>query len=104
MVLGGSSLQGYHVNVSGVYQGSTLNTTLFLLYTDDILHYAICIVIYAADNTVHSWVWLSFWFVGTARLGFWTWIWPERQYGVHILIFLIRKIFIRKWASKTAKP
>ena len=49
------------------------------------------------------WVRLNFWFIGTARLGFWTWIWPERQYGVHILFFLIRKIFIRKWASKTAK-
>ena len=55
MVLEGSSLQGCHVNASGVYQGSNLDTTLFLLHIDDIPHYALCIiVIYAGDNTAHS--------------------------------------------------
>ena len=50
----GKSSQEYPVN-AGVPQGSILDPTLFLLYTDDLPNAVICnISIYADDTTVNT--------------------------------------------------
>ena len=54
MVVNGQSSQEYPVN-AGVPQGSILDPTLFLLYTDDLPNDFICnISIYADDTTVNT--------------------------------------------------
>ena len=54
MVVNGQSSQEYPVN-AGVPQGSILDPTLFLLYTDDLPNDVICnISIYADDTTVNT--------------------------------------------------
>ena len=54
MVLDGKSSQEYTVNV-GVPQGSVLDTTLFLLYINDLPEHVICdIATYADDTTLYS--------------------------------------------------
>ena len=54
VVLDGKSSQDYPVNV-GVPQGSILDPTLFLLYTNDLPDDAICnIAIYGDNTTVYS--------------------------------------------------
>ena len=54
MVLDAKSSQEYPVN-AGVLQVSTLGTTLFLLYINDILNDVICdIAIYAYDTNLYS--------------------------------------------------
>ena len=54
MVLDGKSSQEYKVNV-GVPQGSVLDTTLFLLYINDLPEHVICdIATYADDTTLYS--------------------------------------------------
>ena len=54
VVLDGKSSQEYTVNV-GVPQGSVLDTTLFLLYINDLPEHVICdIATYADDTTLYS--------------------------------------------------
>ena len=54
MVLDGKSSQEYTVIV-GVPQGSVLDTTLFLLYINDLPEHVICdIATYADDTTLYS--------------------------------------------------
>ena len=54
VVLDGKFSQEYPVN-AGVFQGSILGSTLFLLYTNDLADYVICnIAIYADDTTRYS--------------------------------------------------
>ena len=53
MVLDAKSSQEYPVN-AGVLQVSTLGTTLFLLYINDILNVICDIAIYAYDTNLYS--------------------------------------------------
>ena len=54
MVLDGKSSQEYSVN-AGVYQGSILGPTIFLLCINDLRDDVICdIVIYADNTTLYS--------------------------------------------------